>query len=307
MNKTVAPWLLGIFGFLAWHAGSIAGEPNGAATKTTDRQPPTTLRMWHVGNSWSVPFPFEMVGLDRPFVHHTHNFGRQGKNWVEESLEKDKKNVLVNGDFDVVYLGFVQLSLPVEALDQMTTLALKYKPDCRIYLQHAWASGGGYWAPGDRSSIGTLRDDDDLAAIQVEWDKRRKKLEDKVDEINKQHGKQVVFIIPLADAVMKMRQMVAAGKLPGVTKQSQLFADDDELKRRDDHAGKQIAVLAVYCAYAAIHRKSPEGLKLSSPDGFFGGPRADKGKVPVDDAQHAILQKLAWETVSKYPYAGIAK
>jgi hypothetical protein len=189
----------------------------------------------------------------------------------------------------------------------MTTLALKYKPDCRIYLQHAWASGGGHWAPGDRSSIGTLRDDDDLAAIQVEWDKRRKKLEDKVDEINKQHGKQVVFIIPLADAVMKMRQMVAAGKLPGVTKQSQLFADDDELKRRDDHAGKQIAVLAVYCAYAAIHRKSPEGLKLSSPDGFFGGPRADKGKVPVDDAQHAILQKLAWETVSKYPYAGIAK
>ena len=26
----------------------------------------------------------------------------------------------------------------------------------------------------------------------------------------------------------------------------------------------------------------------------------------VDDAQHAILPKLAWETVSKYPHAGIA-
>ena len=298
MNKTVAPWILGICGFLAWHAGSIAGEPNGSATKTTDRQPPTTLRMWHVGNSWSVPFPFEMVGLDRPFVHHTHNFGRQGKNWVEESLETDKKNVLMKGDFDVVYLGFVQLSLPIEALDQLTTLALKYKPDCRIYLQHAWATSDRIWA---------LRDDDDLAAIQVEWDKRRKMMEDKVDEINKQHGKQVVFIIPLADAVMKMRQMVAAGKLPGVTKQSQLFWDNNETKNRDDHAAHQTVVLAMYCAHAAIYRKSPEGLKVSSPDGFYWGPKAERGKVPVNDAQHAILQKLAWETVSKYPYAGIAK
>jgi hypothetical protein len=235
------------------------------------------------------------------------NFGNKGKNWVEESLEKDKKNVLVNGDFDVVYLGFVQLAQPIDALDQMTTLALKYKPDCRIYLQHAWASGGGHWAPGDRSSIGTLRDDDDLAAIQVEWDKRRKKLEVKVDEINKQHGKQVVFIIPLADAVMKMRQMVAAGKLPGVTKQSQLFWDNNETKNRDDHAAHQTVVLAMYCAHAAIYRKSPEGLKVSSPDGFYWGPKAERGKVPVNDAQHAILQKLAWETVSKYPYAGIAK
>ena len=25
----------------------------------------------------------------------------------------------------------------------------------------------------------------------------------------------------------------------------------------------------------------------------------------VDEAQHAILQKIAWETVSAYPYAGI--
>jgi len=270
-------------------------------------KPPAALRMWHVGNSWSVPFPFEKVGLDRPFVHGTHNFGRQGKNWVEESLDRDKKDVLVKGEFDVVYLGFVQLAQPVEALDQMTTLALKHKPDCRIYLQHAWASGGGNWAPGNRSSMGTLRDDDDLVAIQVEWDKRRKKLEDKVDEINKQHGKQVVFIIPLADAVMKMRQMVAAGKLPGVTKQSQLFWDIDETKSRDDHAAHQTVVLAMYCAHAAIYRKSPEGLKVSSPDGFYWGPKADKGKVPVNDSQHAILQKLAWETVSKYPQAGVTK
>jgi len=78
-------------------------------------------------------------------------------------------------------------------------------------------------------------------------------------------------------------------------------------KSRDDHAAHQTVVLAMYCAHAAIYRKSPEGLKVSSPDGFYWGPKAERGKVPVNDAQHAILQKLAWETVSKYPYAGIAK
>jgi len=27
----------------------------------------------------------------------------------------------------------------------------------------------------------------------------------------------------------------------------------------------------------------------------------------ITDEQHAILQKLVWETVSKYPYAGVTK
>jgi hypothetical protein len=41
----------------------------------------------------------------------------------------------------------------------------------------------------------------------------------------------------------------------------------------------------------AIYRMSPSGLKLPI-DG-------------VDDAQQTILQKIAWETVSRYPYAGV--
>jgi hypothetical protein len=30
-------------------------------------------------------------------------------------------------------------------------------------------------------------------------------------------------------------------------------------------------------------------------------------KEDITDEQHAILQKLAWETVSKYPHAGVKK
>ena len=52
-------------------------------------------------------------------------------------------------------------------------------------------------------------------------------------------------------------------------------------------------ILAAYCNFTAIYHRSPEGLKLTEPG--------------VDDAQHAILQRIAWETVSTYSYAGIQK
>ena len=57
------------------------------------------------------------------------------------------------------------------------------------------------------------------------------------------------------------------------------------------HAGPHVQVLASYCNFAAIYRISPEGLKAQG-----GG---------VTDEQHALLQKLAWETVSKYAYSGV--
>jgi hypothetical protein len=41
-----------------------------------------------------------------------------------------------------------------------------------------------------------------------------------------------------------------------------------------------------------------------SPEGIpFRGKNGDG----LTDEQRAILQKLAWDMVSKYPYAGIAK
>lgn len=112
------------------------------------QQPVRDIRMWHVGNSWSCPFPFEAVGLPRAFVHHTHNFGRPTEEllttgWIGETLNRDrgKTNVLEKGDFDVVYLGFAQLSGPIDGLDQLFDIVQKHKPGARIYLQHAWAPG----------------------------------------------------------------------------------------------------------------------------------------------------------------------
>jgi hypothetical protein len=53
---------------------------------------------------------------------------------------------------------------------------------------------------------------------------------------------------------------------------------------------------------------SPVGLNPS----FKGVTYKTKGGQPhlmdgITDEQNAILQRIAWETVSKYSYAGIAK
>ncbi len=85
--------------------------------------------------------------------------------------------------------------------------------------------------------------------------------------------------------MVKLRSLVVDGKFPGITKQSELFVDPI------GHVGGHVQALASYCNFAAIYRISPEGLKAQA--------------AGVTDEQHAILQKLAWETVSKYPHTGI--
>ena len=260
----------------------LAAEP-AAGSAEPPVKPPAVLRMWHVGNSWSCPFPFDQVGLPRAFVLHTHNIVDTDAKaveggWIRQALNKDAegKKVFENGAFDIVYLGFVQLGTPIAGLDPIADMALARNPKCRIYLQHPWP------------------------------DKQRKLLENKVDAINARLGRRVMYIIPVSEAVMKLRQMIAAGKFPGAKKQGDVF--NDVAGKRDDHGGSQIVALTVYCAFAAIHRTSPVGLKLASSDGFYGHvARADKGKIPVDDAQHAILQKIACETVSTYSHADVTK
>ena len=128
------------------------------------------------------------------------------------------------------------------------------------------------------------RDDAKVADLQAAIDDWRKKLEAQVDELNKQHGKTAVFIVPVGDAVVKLRGLMIDGKYPGITKQSELFTDPI------GHGGPHIQALAILLQFRRHLSHEPVGLKMAAPG--------------IDDAQHAILQTIAWETVSAYPHAG---
>ncbi len=72
-----------------------------------------------------------------------------------------------------------------------------------------------------------------------------------------------------------------------MTKRSELFNDVP-------HQGRLGSLLQDCCAFAALYHKPPAGLELGR----------DKGIAPD---QSAILQKIAWGTVSRYPPAGFPK
>ena len=131
---------------------------------------------------------------------------------------------------------------------------------------------------------GPDRDAVKIADLQAALDKARKPVEDKVDEINKKLGKQVVFLVPVGDAFVKLRTMVVVGKFPGVMKQSELYSDDMP------HQGRLGSLLQDYCIFAAIYQRSPVELKVS----------LDKLDSTITAEQNAILQSIAWETVSKF-------
>jgi hypothetical protein len=175
------------------------------------------------------------------------------------------------------------LQIPDEGIAKFTELGLKHNPNLRLLVQASWYPFDGP-PPDKRITNNAQRDDAKVADLQAAIDEWRKKLEAQVDALNKLHGKTAVYIVPVGDAVVKLRGLVVDAKYPGITKQSELFTDPI------GHGGPHIQVLASYCNFVAIYRISPEGHNLAG----------------LTDEQNAILQKLAWETVSACSHSGIA-
>jgi hypothetical protein len=175
------------------------------------------------------------------------------------------------------------LEIPDQGITNFVELGLKHNPKMRFLVQASWFP---YDVPGEgRIRDNAERDNANIADLQAAIDGWRKRLEGQVDDLNRQHGSRMVDIVPAGDAVVKLRSLVVEGKYPGVTKQSELFRDPI------GHGTQHVQWLVTYCNFAAIYRMSPEGLMLTA-DG-------------VSPEQQAILQRVAWETVSQYPYAGV--
>jgi hypothetical protein len=110
-------------------------------------------------------------------------------------------------------------------------------------------------------------------------------METQAKAINEKASREAVVIVPAGDAVVKLRELVAAGKAPGIAKQSDLFTDVT------GHGKPPIVILTAYCNYACITGRSPVGLKLEEKD--------------ISGELGALLQQIAWETVTGYPLSGV--
>lgn len=256
--------------------------------------PPIGQRIFYTGHSFHmfVPKMIEaMVPLAKIEGHKL--VGQQGiggskviQHWDYPVDKNTAKPALQTGEVDVFTMA-PHLMIPDPGIDNFVELGLKHNPNLRFLLQASWYP---YDVPPTAEGFVrdlSIRDSAKIPALQAPIDEWRTKLEAQADALNKKYEKQAVFIVPVGDAVVKLRALVAEGKFPGITKQSQLFRDPI------GHGNGHVMALTAYCNYAAIYRVSPAGLPA----------KLDRS---VDEEQNAILQRIAWETVSKYSYAGIA-
>ena len=207
------------------------------------------------------------------------------QHWDLAEAQNKAKSALAAGEVDVFTMA-AHVQIPDEGISKFTELGLMHNPKLRLLVQASWFPFD-VPSPEKRIRENIERNKMNVEDLQAAVDQWRKKLEAQVDDLNEKQGGKAVGIVPVGDAVVKLRELVIEGKFPGVTTQAELFTDPI------GHAGVHVQALASYCNFVAIYRMNPEGLKLPTNR--------------ITEEQHALLQKIAWETVSKYAYAGVVK
>ena len=220
----------------------------------------------------------QMIGGSRVIQH-----------WNLPDEKNRAKAALKAGEVDVLTLS-PHLLLPDEGIENFTKLGLEKNPKLRVLVQASWPPRDGVL---DRPFKNEERNSATVESLEKLHEGFRSlwgtKLEDQVTALNKSIGHDAVFIVPAGDAVFALREKIVEGKVPGLTKQTDLFRDDL------GHPQAALAALVTYCHFATIYQRSPVGLPV---------PDAYKTELPSPELNH-VLQEIAWQAVSKYPFSGV--
>ena len=203
--------------------------------------------------------------------------------------DKNKiKPVLLAGKADVLTLS--PIYLPDEGIANFVKLGLEHNPALRITVQEFWLpfDDQAHWAT--RAKGVTIDPDkktiEELRAAHAPY---FQSMDELVIARNKEAGKPAVFVVPVGQAVLALREKIIKGEAPGLAKQSELFRDPL------GHPNGQIQALSAYCHFAVIYRRSPVGLPM--PLVLSKSPEAEK--------LNALLQELAWTAVTSHPLSGV--
>jgi hypothetical protein len=219
----------------------------------------------------------QMIGGSRSLQH-----------WNVPDDRNLAKKALREGAVDVLLLS-PHLLLPDEGIDNFTKLGLEKNPHLHVHVQASWPGRDGNLGPfknemRDTATVADLKAMRD--GYETTW---LKPLERQVNALNDSVGKPAVRIVPVSRAVFALRERVAQGTAPGITKQSDLFRDDL------GHPRPPLAALVTYCQFAAVYGRSPVGLPV---------PATLKG-LPDAGAMNRLLQGLAWQAMISYPLSGV--
>ena len=224
----------------------------------------------------------QSLGTSRTIEHWELNGGR---NQARQALEK--------GDVDVFTMSPIQF--PDPGIDHFVKLGLAHNPKMRFTLQISWS---GNDQDNQKFSMATM-----MAATMSDREKTAKQLatlnldnvkaaEAQAEKINKEVGRNVVFLVPTSQAHAALRTMIYNKEIPGLVKQAELFADNI------GHPTAPVQALNAYLHFAVIYRRSPVGLPI--PNVLKNAMRRQ-----WDEKFNRTLQEIAWKTVINYPPSGV--
>jgi hypothetical protein len=220
----------------------------------------------------------QMIGGSRVIQH-----------WNLPDAKNGAKTALREGKVDVLTLSPHTL-LPDPGIDQFTRLGLEKNPGLRVLVQASWPTHDGTF---DKTFANPTRNAATVSSLRAQRVAHNSgwlvNLEAQIRNLNDTVGRHAVFIVPVSNAVFALRERVAEGRAPGLTRQTDLFSDNL------GHPRPPLAVLVTYCHFAAIYGRSPVGLPV---------PAALK-ENPEAEALNRLLQQLAWEAVTAHPLSGV--
>ena len=289
---------------LAWAVSAI-GLPACAAEDPSRPAPGDGLRVFVMGHSFHIFVADRLAPLAAAAGISGHELlGRQmiGGSSVRQHWElPDGKNAakaaLVAGNVDVLTMSPNWL-VPDDAIPRFTDLGMEHNPEVRVLLQISWM-GFDHWEPiGDPKLWNPActihhneeRDSRTLDGLRAANAAITAVIERQVADINRARGRDVICIVPVNDAVLRLRERVAAGDVPGIARQSELFTDPI------GHGKAPVMALATYCNFACLYGRSPVGLD----DG-------DRQLDGIHPKLRAVLQQLAWDVVTANPMSGVTK
>lgn len=210
------------------------------------------------------------------------------QHWDVPDDRNKVKDALKTGKVDVLTLS--PIFMPDEGIKHFAKLALEQNPAIRITVQESWMpfDDPALWQPGKRPKQ-VDRDAKTITELREAHTAYFESIDQHIRSLNEELAKQVLFIAPIGQAVLGLREKVIAGEAPGIKKQSELFTD------AIGHAHPPIMVLEGYCYFAEIYRQSPVGLPVA----------AAIARYPEAEKLNRLLQELAWTAVTTHPLSGV--
>lgn len=260
---------------------------------------PKPIRVFYTGHSFSGgPFEWMAILAKQGGISGYEALGRQVlggsrviSHWDLAEPRNQAKAALRKGNVDVLVLS-PNMQMPDEGIDRFVHLAMEHNPEIRVLVQGSWMTWDGL---GKGGITNALRDERPVSEVRERTIRHMGEIRDQLRQINQRVGRNVCRLVPVGLGVVRLREMIAEGSLPGFQKPSQLFSDDI------GHAHPAVSHLTTYMFYAALFSRDPQELAGLGNNGWT----QKWGQPPKELA--GILKRVAWETMRNEPLSGLEK